>query len=544
MQRIAASAWQRGATPRLALTFGFGSALLALYYLVLWPLSVSLSEGPWFTYEYLSGNAALWERVLALYEWLPWLSPWAEPSRELLGGLWLMLCSALFAIYLAAFLVLRWTVRVAGPREQRLTLALALVFPVAMQLVLLLMPGIVTTDVFSYVMYGQIAATYGGNPFVQFPALYPDNPALAWIAPIWHNAPSIYGPLWIDVSWAIDHLTSGWGIVGQVLAYRALVNLAQLANVGLFWLIVRRIEPRAALPLTMLFAWNPLLLFEFSANGHNDALMLTFVLLAVYCCTRRLLAMAIVALALSAMVKFVTLLVLPLFLAYWARRQPTPARQAAAFLGGGALAVLVIVVIYLPWYAGIGTFSALLSWTTNPLYTNSPTDMLANDLARLMNPGGSGVFETLVWLRGVLKWIALTVLAAYLGWETLRVRALRDVLAASARVLLVFLLVANPWVLPWYFSWPLTFGLLAGWGARTARVAFSFSLTVLAVLHFNALWGGASPASTLNVIYLAPLLLPILPRLFLPAAGGSIGPSVLVGVRPSGEQRTVKARAA
>jgi hypothetical protein len=39
---------------------------------------------------------------------------------------------------------------------------------------LALMPGLYSTDVFSYVMYGRIAVGYAANPYIQPPAAFPD----------------------------------------------------------------------------------------------------------------------------------------------------------------------------------------------------------------------------------------------------------------------------------------------------------------------------------------------------------------------------------
>jgi alpha-1,6-mannosyltransferase len=252
-----------------------------------------------------------------------------------------------------------------------------------------------------------------------------------------------------------------------------------------------------------------LLLFELSANAHNDALMLTLVLAAFVCCSRRWMTAALVALVLSAMVKYVTLLILPIFLLYWARQQPGLRRQIAILVGGGLVTLAIVAALYAPWYAGAGTFAALRGWTTTPLYANSPTDILARDLALLLDPARESQAATLERVRAVAKWIALAVLAAHLVWETWRVRTLRGVAAASARVLLTFLLVVSPWVLPWYFTWPLMFGLLAGWDSSTGRLTVLFSLTAPAVLHYLGLWGYTPQAGLWNVLYLAPLALPI-----------------------------------
>jgi hypothetical protein len=501
-----------GVVVRSLLLCACAAALAALFYVVLWPLGYQLSDGPYFTYQFLVSSHVTWDRLYRLFGWLPWLSPWARPPADLLGGLWLVFYAAVFAVYLCAYAVLRWAQRVGSRTERLFLLGVTLACTLLFQVVLFSMPGVFTTDMFSYVTYGFIAGSFGGNPFVEYPALYPWLTVANWVPAIWQFAPSVYGPLWIDLSMAVERLSVGRSAVEQVQAYRLVANFAHLANVGLFALIVRHFTPRAVLPATLLFAWNPLLLFEFAGSGHNDALMLTAALLAVYLFTRERIAAGIVALAASAMIKYVTVLALPVFLAYWAWQQPTPLRRLAVFCAGGTLALLVMAVLYLPWYQGPDTFRPLLSWTSQPHYANSPNDWLAGDLARLMDPSSVRRAQALAEAHAVLQLLGLAMLALVVAVEAWYARTLRGAAAGSARVMLVFLLAYNPWVLPWYFTWPLAFGLLAGWETRTARVCLLFSLTAPAVMHFTAIWGGA-PANLFNVLYLAPLLLPLLPRL-------------------------------
>ena len=62
--------------------------------------------------------------------------------------------------------------------------------------------------------------------------------------------------------------------------------VAHLTNAFLIWLIVGRLSPHRQLLGTLLYAWNPLCLLEFCASAHNDAVMLTFLLLGIYCLLR------------------------------------------------------------------------------------------------------------------------------------------------------------------------------------------------------------------------------------------------------------------
>src|SRR5437899_2946084 len=71
-------------------------------------------------------------------------------------------------------------------------------FALAFRLTLLLLPGLFSTDVFSYVMYGRIAGVYDQNPYVLAPSGFPNDPFLGWVFPFWRDQPSVYGPLWTD----------------------------------------------------------------------------------------------------------------------------------------------------------------------------------------------------------------------------------------------------------------------------------------------------------------------------------------------------------
>src|SRR5262245_49686901 len=129
----------------------------------------------------------------ALFEVLPWLRGLvdvgpppvaAEMATRLIAGLLLM--SLGYVVALA----------VARGAMTKLVVGLALLF----RLTLSLLPGLFSTDVFSYVMYGRTVAVYGGNPYATPPAAFAADPFLNWVFPFWRDQASVYGPLWTDFS--------------------------------------------------------------------------------------------------------------------------------------------------------------------------------------------------------------------------------------------------------------------------------------------------------------------------------------------------------
>ena len=111
------------------------------------------------------------------------------------------------------------------------------------------------------------------------------------------------------------------------------MNVVQLVNLGLVWWLLGRVmqaRPRARLVAFVLFAWNPLMLFDTAGSAHNDALMVTLVLLgmaplvlaAPRMPTNTGWLIGTFFIGLSALIKYTTGLVGLFFVVPWARRLP------------------------------------------------------------------------------------------------------------------------------------------------------------------------------------------------------------------------------
>ncbi len=66
--------------------------------------------------------------------------------------------------------------------------------------------------------------------------------------------------------------------------------LAYLGSAALIYLILKQRQPRWAVAGTIAFAWNPLVLLAVAQNGHNDIVMIFFLLAAVWALVHRTLA--------------------------------------------------------------------------------------------------------------------------------------------------------------------------------------------------------------------------------------------------------------
>lgn len=106
--------------------------------------------------------------------------------------------------------------------------------------------------------------------------------------------------------------------------------------------------PIFALMGAMFVAWNPLVLLETSVNGHNDIAMMLVVLLAVLAMATGRTGAGPVLLVVAALVKYSSLVLLPLFVACGLYRRATRREQAVYVAVTGLRSLAVALIGYAP----------------------------------------------------------------------------------------------------------------------------------------------------------------------------------------------------
>jgi hypothetical protein len=358
---------------------------------------------------------------------------------------------ALFALYLMALHYARraptrwmWGIVLAGAAVMGATLVFA--YPTA------------AIDVLIYAVRTRIWAIHNLNPLAIAPLQLPSDPWIG-LAGEWADIPSPYGPVWEGTSLLAFRLAGG-DLLRHLLALKAIAFLSHLGNVGLTALILRRIKPDWALAGTLALAWNPLALLELAGNGHNDGLMVLFLLLAIYLAVSGRRWLVIPALTLSIFTKFTPLLALPFFLLYLTR-------QAGAGSARPRLAQVATVAGNLALFGGLGL--ALMApiwpgwdhWAVRDLSQaagRSPFALLVLVLARWLHVNTA--FEVTTYLMDGL-FLAVYV---WLAWRALAgPMSLTDtVLVPAFGAFFWYLVLANQQFHAWYLLWPLAVAVLLG----------------------------------------------------------------------------------
>jgi len=375
--------------------------------------------------------------------------------------------AALFLIYVLA---LKAASRLGG---SRLALALVLAFTLLQGLILVAVYPIGALDVFAYVFQGRLLAHYHANPFVVAPAAFPDDPMVPLLA--WEHEPSTYGALWVALEGLASLFYRNDMLAGLVL-YKLLGLLCYLLTAYLVYLLLLQQRAREPVAGALVFAWNPLLIWETAANGHNDIAMALLALAAVYAFVRDRVRLSHPLLIASVLVKFVTLVLYPAFLVSTLRGPGKRTRKLSDIIWGLAMAALVIAAFYAPFWVGPETVGAL---RRGDLFTASPT---AAAFHLLSASGFATASQTVKLVGGGL-------FALFVAWRSVLVRpGTRPLLSASFDILFAYFVLATFWFQPWYLAVLLPFAAALE-DSKRRRLALIFTASaVLNYLVFDYLW--------------------------------------------------------
>ncbi len=295
---------------------------------------------------------------------------------------------------------------------------LALAFSAVWQIFFLLQPPGADDDIHRYVWDGRVQRL-GYNPY----ALVPGDPAAAHL----HtsetrllNHPDLPTPYPPGAELFFRGVTA---IHESVFALKVAFVLCDLLIALVLFDFLRRSGQGTHWVLA--FVWNPLLAVEVAGSGHIDIFGALLLLVSITALLRNWRAVAAVAFALAVAVKFLPIVLVPL---YWRRVR----------IRDAALAVFVFILLYLPFVdrgriplGSLGTYVRSF-WFNDPIF---------GALERVMPPqmaAGAAVlvgFLVAIWLRRT----STDPLPRSFAWP----------MAAS--------LFFAPVIYPWYLLWLLPF---------------------------------------------------------------------------------------
>jgi alpha-1,6-mannosyltransferase len=341
--------------------------------------------------------------------------------------------------------------------------------------VVLLLPLLLSRDVFSYAYYGRIVSRYGGNPFDQTPANYPANDLSKWVWPGWRSTPSVYGSLFVWVAAAITSIFHS--LTQTIFAFRALAIGAMLGSVWFVAKLVQQVMPSRTVYAVAFIGLNPVVLFHTLGGGHVDALVMLSLAAAAYLVATKRELPATAALTLGALVKVSAAVPLVLLIVYVvARATPERRRRVAATHMG--MAAGIGLLISLPFLTLSNPTLGMVQLVQHASWIAPPELMehVFQAMGQLMGGNTGGTIGVVIARITMYSCLALGLFL--IAKQVARKAPSEDFLYLGAvwGWALLLMMLFSPTLFAWYFCWVLP----VAWALpRVPRITLELSFLAL-----------------------------------------------------------------
>lgn len=314
---------------------------------------------------------------------------------------------------------------------------------VVLHILVLFAPLPQSQDFYQYLFYGRVQAAHGANPYLVDPSAFWADRWFPWIR--WSGQPSVYGPVWMLITWAAAKVSLGNLAAGFVFLKLVILSL----DVSIMAMLAAGGKGQADDPAgrgwgVLAYAWNPLVLITVPLGGAADVALAAAIVGAILARRRGRTGLCTVLLALGGLVKVYGLIALLLHLTLLARE-----RGGRRALAHAAAAGAVAVAAYAKYWAGLATFEGLFK------AAGLTNESLAGTVQRLLIPvlHGAGLHQPhLAFL--VVRFAGGALLVSAIGYALILVRNERTLWTMTMFVLTAYLFL-TPWFLYWYTVAPL-----------------------------------------------------------------------------------------
>ncbi|MDR4532870.1 polyprenol phosphomannose-dependent alpha 1,6 mannosyltransferase MptB [Glutamicibacter sp. PS] len=332
---------------------------------------------------------------------------------------------------------------------------------------------IMSRDVFAYIGQGRLVQA-GQDPYVDGISSI-NNWFQLGTDTMWAQDGTPYGPLYLSIEYLVVQLV-GQSTDAAILIFRAIAFIGVLLCLHFVPKLASLHQINGAKAAWIAVA-NPLVLLNFVASAHNDALMTGLSVWAVYLACQRRGVWAVIVLTASIGVKPITLVLLPFIGLLWAGPKATwPKRILYWFYCGAILLGLMTLVGWMNGY--------WFGWLKVMLFTGTGYSIFSPlGIVILL---ASGVFSAfgistdwilpVVKLFGRLVGVALAMVVIFRGTYSHLVQRLAIAFAA--------IVVLSPVIQPWYLLWILPF--FAATGVRDDWQLLWVHLTTIYFVAYQA----------------------------------------------------------
>lgn len=360
---------------------------------------------------------------------------------------WLRMILALAWVFYVGLLAIS-AIYPAKIGREIIVIAFALTFTVS-----LLIPPWLSSDIYSYIIYGRMFALHGLNPYIALPSQLGENAAEPFLGLIHWDLTSRYGPMWTMISGCLAVIAGKTSVVTQILVMKLIAAVSQCALAVGVARLSALVAPRWQQAAFVLIAFSPLFITEGPGNSHNDTLMLAFVVWGCVFWQQRRFKAACLMLGVAGSIKFI-----PFGLAFWfIGRQlymNSLTKSYLALLTLIAIAPFLLLEIY--FFPDVASLFAGLQFA----YSGTPAPSSLPD-TRMLLP--------------------FLLVAFALSFAVISGRLMHWTFAWTFLTFLAIAMIGPAW--PWYLMWPGIF-IFAGYSRVVTYAIFPYISACFFLMYF------------------------------------------------------------
>ncbi len=256
-----------------------------------------------FSYAYVDLNLTLSQNplVLKFVGTMQQLGYYHRPQATTVYLIFILAVFSFFIVNLRLF------------HQSKIGLKYLTIATIASTVILILAYPFLSSDLFNYLFDAKIILKYHLSPYAHKPLDFPQDDWLRFMR--WVHRYSPYGPLWLMLSLIPSALGLG-KFITSFFTFKIFIASFHLINTFLIYKFLQKIQSKQLLFGTAFYALNPLFLIEGVANAHNDVVLATFLIAAIFFQVSKNNVKSYAALFLGALIKYIPVLNLPWLIFY------------------------------------------------------------------------------------------------------------------------------------------------------------------------------------------------------------------------------------
>ena len=203
-------------------------------------------------------------------------------------------------------------------------------------------------DLFEYPIRGRMLTVYGLNPYIHTPMDIEQD--MFFPLAYWKNMPERYGPAWVIIG-TLHTIFFKNSLALTIFMHKLVLFIFLFLSCYLFYKICSGLKLQNPDILAAAFVTNPLIIIMTLLDGHNEIVMVFFILTSLYFLLRSKYLLSFLMFALSIQIKFVYIVIAPLLILYILLRPNgrSSGLRIYEIIKGGFLSAGVMVLLWLPF---------------------------------------------------------------------------------------------------------------------------------------------------------------------------------------------------